>query len=118
MQETKLNAKAFDFSQKLINVYLGMEENEREYLLSQKLLESSKSITSYADMAIRETSRMMLMQGMEKAYQNARDTQRWLRLLESTELVDADEVKRLKKECKKLIKMLKQVRKGFTPYYN
>ncbi len=118
MTETSINARAFDFSQKLIKVYLGMEEKQRSYILSQKLLESSKSITSYADMAIRETSRMMLMQGMEKAYINARETQRWLKLLESTELIDPIEVKRLRKECKKLIKMLKKVRKGFTPYYN
>lgn len=78
--------KTFDFSLKIISLYIQLKK-ESEFVISKQLLRCSTSIGANVEEAIAAQSRKDFKQ-MSVASKEARETKYWLRLLNKSELTN------------------------------
>lgn len=87
--ENKILELTFNFSLQIINLYkLLIQQNE--YVISKQLLRSATSIGANVEEAIAAQSRKDFISKMSIACKEARETRYWLRLLDTSKLVNAD----------------------------
>ena len=89
MQESIIQRKSFAFALQIIQLYKKIRE-QREYVLSNQLLESGTSIGADVEEATAGQSRKDFLSKMAIALKEARETRFWLRLLQESDLVDID----------------------------
>jgi len=79
--------KTFDFSLKIISLYVRLK-SQNEFILSKQLLRSGTSIGANVEEAIAAQSRKDFISKMSIASKEARETKYWLRLLDKSELTN------------------------------
>jgi four helix bundle protein len=87
--------KSFDFALKIIELYKKLTE-QKEYILSKKLLRSGTSIGANAEEAIGAHSRKDFLAKLIIAHKEVGETRYWLRLLDRSQLVKLDYSNELK----------------------
>lgn len=87
--ENKILELSFDFSLSVIELYKQLIA-AKEFVLSKQLLRSGTSIGANVEEATAAQSRKDFIAKMAIASKEARETKYWLRLLESSKLVDID----------------------------
>lgn len=91
MSERKnlIQAKTFDFSLMIIEIYKKMIE-KNEYVFSKQLVRSGTSIGANVEEAIAAITKKDFVHKMSISSKEARETRYWLRLLIASELVNID----------------------------
>lgn len=79
--------KTFDFSLKIISLYIQLKK-ENEFIVSKQLLRSGTSIGANVEEAIAAQSKRDFISKMSIASKEARETKYWLRLLDKSELTN------------------------------
>lgn len=87
--ENKILELSFDFSLSVLELYKQLIAG-KEFVLSKQLLRSRTSIGANVEEATAAQSRKDFISKMAIASKEARETKYWLRLLESSKLVDID----------------------------
>lgn len=96
--------KSFDFALAIIEVYKKMRK-EKEFVLSKQLLKSGTSIGANVNEATAGQSKKDFIAKMAIASKVARETNYWLRLIQTSEIVSVDVRKELK-ESDEILKIL------------
>lgn len=89
MAESIIQRKSFEFALKIISFYRELR-NQHEYVLSNQLLRSGTSIGANVEEASAGQSRRDFIAKMFIALKEARETKYWLRLLQKSDLINAD----------------------------
>ncbi|MBL0355499.1 MAG: four helix bundle protein [Chitinophagaceae bacterium] len=87
--ENKILELSFDFSLSVLELYKQLIAG-KEFVLSKQLLRSRTSIGANVEEVTAAQSRKDFISKMAIASKEARETKYWLRLLESSKLVDID----------------------------
>ena len=98
--------KSYLFAVQLVRVMRGLQEKNREYLLSRQCLRSGTSIGANVEEAGAGQSRKDFVAKMAIASKEARETHYWLRLLRDSEYLEIDLAKKLLVDCEELIRLL------------
>lgn len=77
--------KTFEFSLKIISLYIQLKK-ENEFIISKQLLRSGTSIGANVEEAVAAQSKKDFINKMSIASKEARETKYWLRLLDKSEL--------------------------------
>lgn len=101
--------KSFDFSVRIVKLYQYIIKNYKEYELSKQVLRSGTSVGANIEEAIGGVSRKDFINKMGIAYKEARETNYWLRLLNSTDYLDNKLATSLINDCEELIKILTSI---------
>ena len=80
-----ITTKTFDFSLKIISLYIRLKK-ENEFIISKQLLRCGTSIGANVEEAIAAQSKKDFISKMSIASKEARETKYWLRLLDKSEL--------------------------------
>jgi len=85
MKENLIAEKTFEFSLKVIKLYMGLK-SENEFILSKQLLKSATSIGANVEESIAAQSKNDFINKLSIANKEARETRYWLRLYEKSNL--------------------------------
>jgi len=86
MKNNLIQQKTFEFSIKIIGLYKLLQE-QKEFVISKQVLRSGTSIGANIEEAIAAQSTKDFISKLSIACKEARETNYWIRLLSSTELV-------------------------------
>ncbi len=89
MRENAIQTKSFALAMATIDLYKRLQ-SKREYVISRQLLRSGTSVGANVEEANAGQSRKDFLSKMSVASKEARETKYWLRLLETSKLVDLD----------------------------
>lgn len=87
MKENLIKDKTFNFSLKIISLYIKLVK-EKEFVLSKQLLRSGTSIGANVEESTAAQSKKDFIAKMVIASKEARETSYWLRLLDKSELTN------------------------------
>lgn len=99
--------KSFDFALQIIELYKQMKA-QNEYVLSKQVLRSGTSIGANIEEATAGISKRDFTHKMSIASKEARETKYWLRLIQHSEIVNAD-VSNLLIQVEELIRILTSI---------
>jgi four helix bundle protein len=105
-----ITERTFDFALRIIKLsqFLNKKYKIEENVLSKQILRSGTSIGANVEEAQAGQSRADFISKMAIALKEARETNYWLRLIEKSGMVKADKIAEIKKNPKKLRKLLAQ----------
>ena len=106
-QDNLIQIKTFDFSLEIIKFYLECK-SQNEYVLSKQILRSGTSIGANVEEAIAAQSKKDFISKLSIANKEARETKYWLRLYQSSNLVQI-EIESHLKEIESIINILTKI---------
>ena len=102
-----LITKSFAFAVQIVLLTKKLNWDKKEFVLSKQIIRSGTSIGANIEEANGAISNAEFKSKLSIAYKEARETNYWLRLLNSTDYIDKPEFEKLNKECGELCKMLR-----------
>lgn len=106
-QDNLIQIKTSDFALEIIKFYLECK-SQNEYVLSKQILRSGTSIGANIEEAIAAQSKKDFISKLSIANKEARETQYWLRLYQSSNLVQI-EIESHLKEIESIINILTKI---------
>jgi len=106
-QDNLIQIKTFDFALEIIKFYLECK-SQNEYVLSKQILRSGTSIGANVEEAIAAQSKKDFISKLSIANKEARETKYWLRLYQSSNLVQI-EIDSYLKEIESIINILTKI---------
>jgi four helix bundle protein len=101
-----VSEKSYQFAVQLTRAMRGLQDANREYVLSRQCIRSGTSIGANAEEAGAGQTRKDFVAKMAIASKEARETHYWLRLLRDSEYLEKDKAKKLLEDCEELIRLL------------
>ncbi|MBO4583471.1 MAG: four helix bundle protein [Clostridia bacterium] len=98
--------RSFEFAVRIVKLNKYLNEQKKEFVLSKQILRSGTSIGANVAEAQQGQSDADFVSKMNIALKEAAETKYWLRLLEATEYLTANETKSILAECIELEKIL------------
>ena len=110
MKNNLIQQKTFEFSIKIIGLYKLLQE-QKEFVISKQVLRSGTSIGANIEEAIAAQSTKDFISKLSIACKEARETNYWIRLLSSTELVKNIDYSIFLEESNSIINIIKLLKK-------
>ena len=101
--------KSFDFSLRILKLYLFLRKKKVEAGLCSQILDSGTSIGVNVEEAIGGATRKDFINKMQIAYKEAGETKYWLRLLKESELIDKKLADSFLKDCEEILRILTSI---------
>ena len=109
MKNNLIQQKTFEFSIKIIGLYKLLQE-QKEFVISKQVLRSGTSIGANIEEAIAAQSTKDFISKLSIACKEARETNYWIRLLSSTELVKNIDYSIFLEESNSIINIIKIIK--------
>ena len=109
MKESIIQGKSYKFAVRIVNLYLHLMKEKKEYELSKQLLRSGTSIGANIEEAAGGYSAKDFLYKITIAYKEARETKFWLRLLKDTNLINEKMFESFITDCEELLKILGKI---------
>jgi len=106
MKKSIIAEKSFEFSIKIVNLCKEQRFNTMEFELFRQLIKSGTSIGANVEEALAGQSKKDFIAKMSIAAKEARESNYWLRLLHSTNLINKNE---LTEDSLELVKILSSI---------
>ena len=107
MKDNLIANKTFDFSLMVIRLFIQLKK-ENKFIVSKQLLRSGTSIGANVEEAIAAQSKKDFINKLSIANKEARETKYWLKLYQSSNLVQVD-VELYLKEIESIINILTKI---------
>jgi four helix bundle protein len=101
--------KSFAFAIRIVNVYKYLISEKKEYVLSKQLLRSGTSIGANIEESIGGQSDKDFLSKISISYKEARETVYWLKLLQATDYLSAQEALSLLNDAEEICKILGKI---------
>ncbi len=112
MEYSIIASKSKAFAVRIIKLRKHLEKGQKEYTLSQQILNSGTSIGANIREALRGQSKADFKAKMCIALKEADETLYWLELLFETEYINREAFLSLQNDCEELIKILVSILKS------
>lgn len=106
MKQSIIQDKSYQFAIRIVNFYVFLKDEKKEFVLSKQVLRSGTSIGAMVEEALQAESSADFIHKLSIANKEANETRYWIRLLNDTDFIDSKEAKSLIDDCEELIKML------------
>ncbi|MBE6943575.1 MAG: four helix bundle protein [Ruminococcaceae bacterium] len=107
--------KSFCFAIKLVELYKGITNTEKEFIMSKQLLRSGTSIGANIAEAQQAQSRADFISKLSIALKESCETDYWLRLLHATGYINDASFSLYISDCREIEKMLTAIIKSAKP---
>ncbi len=87
-EQNLIQEKSLYFGRQIVSSYLTVSKEKKEYVLSKQLLRSGTSIGANIEEALGGQSSKDFISKLSIAYKEARETLYWLKLIQSSGLLD------------------------------
>lgn len=108
-KENVILEKSFAFAVRIVKLYQYLCEEKKEFVLSKQLLRSGTSIGAKVEESVGGQSDKDFLSKISIAYKEARETMYWVRLLEATDYLKANEANSLLEDAEELCKILGKI---------
>ena len=108
MKDNIIQKKSFEFAIRVVNAYKYLQTEKKEFVLSKQFLRSGTSIGANVEEAIGGQSKKDFISKISIAYKEARETKYWLKLYQSSNLIQI-EVDSYLKEIESIINILTKI---------
>ncbi len=108
MAESIIKKKSYEFSLRILKLYLFLTE-KKHYEIANQIVKAGTSIGANVEEALAGFSKKDFTAKMSIASKEARETHYWLRLIRDAELVRENQVKSLVSESETLVKILTSI---------
>ena len=109
MKESIIQAKSYKFAVRIVNLYLYLTKEKKEYELSKQLLRSDTSIGANVEEAAGGYSQKDFLFKMTVPYKEARETKYCLRLLRDTNLISENMFESFVNDCEELLRIIGKI---------
>ena len=106
MKDSLIQIKSFAFAIRIVKFYNYLCEEKKEFVLSKQVLRSGTSIGANAREGRNAQSNADFVNKLSIALKEADETQYWLELMESSDLISDDEYESLHNDLSELVAML------------
>ena len=106
MSKNIIEDKSFQFAVRIVNLYMYLTADKKEYVMSKQLLKCGTSIGANVAEAERGQSKADFYARLSIALKEAHETYYWLRLLKATEYLSNEEFVSMEKDIKEIIALL------------
>ena len=103
--DNPLRDKSYAFALKISRLCLGIQKQQKEFVLSKQLLRSSTSIGSNVEESIGGHSKKDFYYRITVAYREARESHYWIRLLTDLDFIDKNESEALLADAEEILKL-------------
>ncbi|UAY50964.1 four helix bundle protein [Ferruginibacter albus] len=104
--------KSYQFSLRIVKLYMHLKKNKIERELILQLLRSGTSIGANIEESIGGSSKRDFIHKLEIAYREARETKYWLRLLRDSDLLETKLADSFIKDGEEILKILTAILKS------
>jgi len=101
--------KSYQFSKRIVESYIFLSKEKKEYVLSKQLLRSGTSIGANIEEAIAASSPKDFINKLSIANKEARETSYWLNLLKDCGYLQNDRFEDLQYRCIELRKLISSI---------
>jgi len=116
LKENIIKDKSFRFSVRLIKLYQYIIKEKREYTLTKQILRSGTSIGANVEEALGGVSRKDFSNKLAITYNEARETEYWLKLLLETNYINKKMYDSIYQDCNESSKILFTIIKKIKNY--
>jgi four helix bundle protein len=107
-----IQSKSYEFAVRIVRLYQHMCVEKREYVLSKQILRCGTSIGANVEEAICGQSRADFVSKMSVAYEEARETSYWLRLLKDTDYLTPSQFTNIHADAEELYRIIASILKS------
>jgi four helix bundle protein len=101
--------KSYKFSVQIVETYIYLSKEKKEYVLSKQLLRSGTSVGANIEEAIAGSSPKDFINKLTIANKEARETSYWLNLLKDTGFLKIDRFDDLQSRCLELRRLISSI---------
>lgn len=101
-----IETKSFDFAVRIVKLYKFLCEQKKEFTLSKQLLRSGTSIGANVAEAQQAQSKADFVAKLNIALKEASETKYWIKLLNATDYLSANESNSILSDCVEIEKIL------------
>ena len=101
--------KSFLFAIKIVNLYMKLINEKKEYVLSKQLLRAGTSIGANTKEGVHASSKPEFKCKLGIAFKEAKETEYWLELMVATHILSKEESKEALKDCDELCRILSSI---------
>lgn len=106
MKNNFLQEKAYNFALRIVKLCRYLNDEQKEFVLSKKILDSGTLIGSHLEQAAQAESHADFLHHFSVAHKKAFDTNFWLRLLRDSNYITDKQAASLLEDCEELQKIL------------
>tara|TARA_B100001093_G_scaffold323193_1_gene308381 strand:+ start:195 stop:542 length:348 start_codon:yes stop_codon:yes gene_type:complete len=107
-----IKEKSFDFAVRVVKLYRYLCEEKKEFVISKQLLRSGTAIGAIYREAEHAESKLDFIHKMGIAQKENNETQYWLELLHSSEILEESHFQSIYKDAEELIKLITSIIKS------
>lgn len=107
-----IETKSFDFAVRIVRLYKFLCEQKKKFTLSKQLLRSGTSIGANIAEAQQAQSKADFVSKMNIALKEASETKYWIKLLNATDYLSANESNSILSDCVEIEKILVSIIKA------
>ncbi|MDR1011130.1 MAG: four helix bundle protein [Opitutaceae bacterium] len=107
-----ITEKSYNFAVRIVNLYMFLSSDKKEYVLSKQLLRCGTSIGANVEEAQGGQSRADFLTKITIAYKEARETAYWLRLLKDTKFLTQKQFGAIYPDVEELIRIITAIQRG------
>ena len=104
-----IQEKSFAFAIRIVNLYKYLTSEKKEFVLSKQILKSGTSIGANIEESIGAQSDKDFLNKISISYKEARESIFWLKLLQATNYLSAEETESLLSNAEELCKILGKI---------
>lgn len=106
-----IQQKSFAFAVRIVNLYKYLQTDKKEFILSKQLLRSGTSIGANVEESIGGQSEKDFISKLSIAYKEARESVYWLKLLQATDYLSAEQASSLLNDAEEICKIIGSIQK-------
>ncbi len=110
--ENVILTKSYQFSLRIIKLYMHLKQNHKEFELSKQVLRSGTSVGANPEEGVGAQSKKDFIAKFSIAHKEARETHYWLRLLRDSGLIEPKLAESLIEECEELKRITASILKS------
>lgn len=104
-----IQEKSFAFAIRIVNLYKYLTNEKKEFVLSKQILKSETSIGANIEESIGAQSDKDFLNKISISYKEARESIFWLKLLQATNYLSAEETESLLSNAEEICKILGKI---------
>ena len=109
MKENIIKEKSFDFAVRIVNLYQYLNNEKKEFVLSNQLLRSGNAIGALVREAEQAESKADFIHKLAIALKEANESDYWIELMYKTDYLTEKQYKSIKNDITELIKLLTSI---------
>ena len=107
--ENQIQIKSYAFALRIVRLFKFLTEEKKEFVLSKQVLRSGTSIGANVEEALGGHTRADFIHKLAIAYEEARETHYWVRILRDSDYISEKQSKSVLKDVEDILKIIARI---------